>query len=383
MKVRRALLLVILCLIGLLFTAGSAAAQTNAPLVAFANSSGQLIVSSGDGGYRWIITNPGEAVAGTTLWSPRGDQLLFAVGSGGSASLRAANVSQQTISEIGQVGGEPLSLSSDGSTLFIQQPDGSYALQAINSGGVVALPLSNDLGARYSGLWSDAAPLVAYWGFAGNSQLAVTDAANAATITLDSGRTAPITPLAWRPGSTELVYRDASGFVRLADLACLQSTCGANPLETGAALLPAEVTDVHVTADWAFFRSGENIGAINLSCAAGNTCQNAQVLIANSAAPQTTLSVGRTTLVYTAYTQNANDINDREVRALDLNCLSSPSSCAPQTVLSGAVAGAISADARYAVVEQVNGGLSSLDLNTGAAAYLADKGASLAGARWQ
>ncbi len=382
MKARRALFLVLLCLIGMIFTAGSAAAQTNAPLVALANSSGQLIVSSGDGGYRWIVTNPGEVVAGTTVWSPRGDQLLFAVGSGGSASLRAANVSQQTISEIGQVGGEPLSLSSDGSTLFIQQPDGSYALQAIN-GGAVTLPLSNDLGAHYSGLWSDAAPLVAYWGFAGNSQLAVTNAASGATITLDSGRTAPITPLAWRPGTTQLVYRDASGFVRLADLACLQSNCGANPLETGAALLPAEVSDVHVTADWAYFRSGESIGAVNLGCAAANACQNAQVLIAGNAAPQTTLSVGRTTLVYTAYTRNANDINDREVRALDLNCLGNPASCAPQTVLSGAVAGAISADGRYAVVEQVNGGLSSLDLNTGAAAYLADKGAALAGARWQ
>ncbi len=232
-------------------------------------------------------------------------------------------------------------------------------------------------------MWSDSAPLVAYWGFAGNSQLAVTNAATGATITLDSGRTAPITPLAWRPGTTQLVYRDASGFVRLTDLACLQSSCGANPLETGAALLPAEVTDVRVTADRAYFRSGETIGAVDLGCAAANSCQNAQVVIAGNAAPQTTLSVGRTTLVYTAYTGNANDINDREVRVIDLNCVSNPASCAPQTVLGGAVAGAISADGRYAVVEQVNGGLSSLDLNTGAAAYLADKGAGLSGARWQ
>ncbi len=134
MKVRRALLLVVLCLIGMVITAGSAAAQSSTPLVAFANSSGQLIVSSGDGGYRWIVTNPGETLAGTTAWTPRGDQLVFAVGSGGSASMRAANVSQQTISEIGQVGGALLSLSADGSTLFIQQPDGSYALQAINGG---------------------------------------------------------------------------------------------------------------------------------------------------------------------------------------------------------------------------------------------------------
>ena len=143
------------------------------------------------------------------------------------------------------------------------------------------------------------------------------------------------------------------------------------------------MTDVHADANWAYYRSGESLGAINLSCVSANNCQNAQVVIAGNAAPQTTLSVGRTTLVYTAYTQNANDINDREVRSLDLACLSNPTSCAPQTVLGGAVAGAVSADGRYVVAEQVNAGLSSLDLNTGAAAYLADKGAPLAAVRWQ
>ncbi len=383
MKVRRALFLVILCLIGMIFTS-VAAAQSSAPLVAFVNSSGQLIVSSGDGSYRWIVTNPGETLAGTTAWTPRGDQLLFAVaGNGGAASLRVANVSQQTVSEIGSVGGSLFSLSSDGAFLFTQQQSGAYALVAIDGSTPAAIPLSNDFNAPFSGLWSDAAPLVAYWGFSGNSQLAVTNASTGATVMLDSGRTAPITPLAWRPNSTQLIYRDASGIIRLADLACLQSTCGGNPLESGIALLPAEVTDVHADANWAYYRSGESLGAINLSCVSANNCQNAQVVIAGNAAPQTTLSVGRTTLVYTAYTQNANDINDREVRSLDLACLSNPTSCAPQTVLGGAVAGAVSADGRYVVAEQVNAGLSSLDLNTGAAAYLADKGAPLAAVRWQ
>ncbi len=379
MKVRRALFLVVLCLMSIGF-ASVATAQSNTPLVAFVNSSGQLIVSSGDGSYRWIVTNPGETISGDYVWSPRGDQLVFAVG---DSSLRAANVSQQTINEVGRAEGEPLSLSSDGSVLFIQQRDGSYAIQPIN-GGAAALPLSNDLGARYSGLWSSAAPMVAYWGFAGNSQLAVTNVQTGASVTLDSGRTAPITPLAWRPNSTQLVYRDASGFVRLADLACLSSSCGSNPLENGAALFPADATDVIVDSNWVYARSGTSINALDLSCVLADNCLNVQsVLLAQDAAPQTSLSVGGMTLVYTSYTQSSNDINDRQVRVVDLNCLTTQAACVALTALNGAVGGAVSANGRYVAIEQVNGGLSSLDLNGGATTYLSDRGAPLNGALWQ
>ena len=375
MKNGRVALLVVICFLVLTFPA----AAQNAPLVAFANSSGQLIVSSGDGGFRWIITNPGEKLAGGYAWS--GGQLVFAVEAGaGSTSLRAANVSAQSVGDLGQTAGALRSVSPDGRFLLMQQPDGSYGVQVLG-GTAFALPLSNDAGVPNSGLWAGALPLVAYWGYAGNSTLGVTDASSGQTLLLDSGRSAPITPLAWRPSSAQLIYRDASGVVRLSDLACLQTGCGANPLESGTALAAAD-TDVATDGTWLYYRSGSSIAAVNLGCVSSDSCLNSGVMIGANAAPQTALQVGGRTLVYTGFAQNPNDGSDREIRALNLGCLGDPASCAAQTILGGATAGAVSPDGRFAVIEAA-GGLESLDLTSGQRVYLSDKGAALAGARWQ
>ncbi len=366
MKHGRVLLLVVFCLLSI---ALPALAQ-NSPLVAFVNSSGQLIVSSGDGtSFRWIVTNPGEKLAGEPVWG--GNQLLFAVGN----SLRAGNLNQQNVSEVGQVSGALLSVSPNANFLFYQGQDGSYGLQSADGSGTVPLSLTNDRGALYSGLWSGT--LVAYWGYAGNSTLAVTDAASQQTVTLDSGRSAPITPLAWRPRTAQLIFRDTTGSIRLADLACLQAGCGANPLENATVLALAD-TDIATDGNILYYRADGNINAVNLDC--GNSCNG--VALATNAAPQTALSAAGGTLVYTAYQQNPNDPNDREVRTLDLGCVSNPASCAPQMVLNGAVAGAVSSDGRYAVV-QTSSGLSSLNLSSGATAYLSDTGATLSDAHWQ
>ncbi|MCC6805099.1 MAG: hypothetical protein IT319_19625 [Anaerolineae bacterium] len=355
-------------------------AAQSTPLVAFVNSSGQLIVSSGDGGYRWIITNPGETLAGDYRWSPDGNVLYFAVNSGGAVSLRAADVRQQSVGEIGQLPGQLISLSPDGAFTFYQNADGSYGLQSTTGAAPALTPVRNDLGARYSGLWADVGAVVAYWGYAGNSLLSVTDAADGETVTLDSGRSAPIAPLVWRPGTLELIYRDAGGFVRLADLSCLQATCATNPLEAGIALASADA-DVSTDGTWLFFRSGDSISAIDFRCVSGDVCLNSSVPMVTNAAPQTAVTRAATTLVYTGYSQNPNDPNDREVRVVSILCLNG-GACSPQTVASGAVAGAVSFDARYAVVE-TPAGLNSLDLTSGALAYLSDRGAPLTGARWQ
>jgi hypothetical protein len=376
MKNGRVLMLVVFCFLIALLGTLPAAAQS-APLVAFVSSSGQLIVSSGDGSYRWIVTNPGETLAGDPTWSANGSSLYFAVNTGSEISLRAANVSQQNIAEIGKASGRVFVISPDGSAVFYQQNDGSFAL--LTSGGTVPLPISNDYGARYNGLWADAAPLVAYWGYAGNSTLGVTNAANAQTVMLDSGRSAPIAPLAWRQGTAQLFYRDAAGSIRLADLSCLQSGCGNNPLDAAATLAAA---DADVTSDgtWLYYRSGDTVTAVLLTCPAD--CGSSAVAVAGSAAPQTSLHAANGILVYTGYAQNPNDPNDREVRRLSLGCMSNPGSCAPQTILQGAVAGDVSDNGRYVVVELASG-LSSLDLSTGAQTYLSDRGAPLASAHWQ
>lgn len=348
-------------------------------MIAFVNSGGQLIVSGADGGFRWIITNPGETLAGGFSWSVDGDRLFFAVSNGAQNSLRMAQVSSQAVTEVGVVSGNLVAVSPDGIFAFLQQSDGSYSLQALNS-TAAPLPISNDRAARYSGLWSNILPLVAYWGYVGNSNLAVTDAVSAQTALLDSGRSAPITPLAWLPGNPYLIFRDASGVIRLADVSCLQSGCSSNPLESAVALASADA-DIATDGTWLFFRSGDALAAVNLSCANSDSCLNSAVGIAVNAAPLTAISAAVGRLVYTAYQQNPNDPNDREVRVIDLSCLNS-GACAPQAAASGAVAGALSSDGRYAVVE-VAGGLSTLDLNSGAQAYLSDSGAPLIGAVWQ
>src|SRR5215470_6015853 len=76
---------------------------------AFINSSGQLIVSSGDGSYRWIVTNPGESLASPLgfTWSPDGRRLFFAVNNG-AVSLRIGDLASQSVAEIGQASGSAI-----------------------------------------------------------------------------------------------------------------------------------------------------------------------------------------------------------------------------------------------------------------------------------
>lgn len=434
-----------LILASLLLVIGAVAAHRpvfaqGAPLVAFVNSSGQLIVSSGDGGYRWILTNPGEALVSGLgyAWSPDGGRVFFAVGSPGDASLRVGDVNSQGVYEIGRAGGalsggvwlpngygvlvadgsvirlypadgsgaqdvvsgaalispfandrpqlpSASSISPDSRFVFYWQGSGSYAIQAIDGSGLsFGLPGTNDAYARQSGLWSNAAPLVAYWGYNGSAVLSVTDASNGQTITLDSGRTAPINPLAWFPGTSHLVYRDASSTVKIADVSCVSGGCGGNPLQAGATLMPGSASDVQFVNDWGFYLDGEAVKAIHISCLSGD-CINSAVTLGGQAAPQTIMDVGGGLLVYTAYTSDPYNGADREVRVVNLGCLGNPSSCGAQTVMGGAVAGMLSSDGSFVTVEQVGGGLNSLRLYDRQLTYLSDSAgySLLATARWR
>lgn len=422
------------CILLLLIVIGVAVpvSAQGAPLVAFLNSAGQLVVSSGDGGYRWIVTNPGEMLVqpfGYT-WSPDGDRLAFAVSSGGAVSLRAASVGAQSVSEIAQIssgqvmggawaggsvlvsaGGQialldttsgasapvsemgavssgyasarpnlPIPSALAGNFLLYQQGDGRYAVAARDGSFAQPLNLTNDFDAPQSGLWSPSAPLVAYWGYSGSSALAVTNAGSGATVQLDSGRSAPIPPLAWV--GTRLIYRGADGLVRLADLGCLTNNgCAGDELSRGSELLPASADEVQTDGTWVFFLNGSAVQAVNLNCVGAGSCLSAAQTIGENAAPQARVHASGGTLVYTAYTSDPNNPNDREVRGVDLGCLNS-GACQPVTVLGGAVAGLVSPDGRYVIVEQLGSGLSSLDLASGNLAYLSDAGAPLLKARW-
>jgi Tol biopolymer transport system component len=424
----------------LLSVVGAARAQ-GGDNVAFVNSSGQLIVTSGDGGYRWIVTNPGETLAQPVgfSWSPDGRRLFFAVNVGGAVSLRVGDLSSQRVTEIGQgsgavsggdwlpdgsaillssggtiglypsKGGQPKpagngdlispfqhnevnvplphSLSPDGRVWLIQS-GGQYALQAAN-GASTPLNVSNDADAPQSGLWSDNGEMVAYWGFdaSGSSVVAVADSQSGQTVTLSSGRTTPITPLAWRPRSAQLVYRDATNFVRIADVGCLASQCGANPLEQGAQLLPATASDAQfANGDWVVFRDGDQVKAVNVGCVGGD-CIGSAMTLGTNAAPRTWVNAAGNVLAYTAFNQNANDPNDREVRLVSLGCLGNPSSCQPTALLAQAAAGLLSPDGKYVVVDQIGTGINalqiaSLNLNSMSDPLGGQLGAGLVWARW-
>lgn len=428
-----------------------AGAQGAAPFVAFVNSSGQLVAASGDGLARWIVTNPGETLAqplGFT-WSPDGRRLFYAVNAGDAASLRVGDVASQSVSEIGQAsgalsggqwtpdgrsvlvaadttllaypasGGSPailadfgvlvslispyandrpnvpaaLSLSPDGGFIFLWLREGSqgrYTLLALNGGAVTSLPAVNDAAARQSGLWADSDPVVAYWGFdGGNSVLGVTHAASGQSVTLNSGRATPIAPAAWRPGTLQLVYRDTSDFVRIADLSCLAGGCGANPLESGVELMPATASDIQFDdgGNWVFYRDGEVVKAVNLGCLSAGNCAASAVALGDHMAQRTWVHAAGRALIYTAYAQDAGNPNDREVRVVNLDCLRDPASCRPATLLGQSVGGLASRDGDYVTVDQAGSGLSALRMADGLLTNLSGSsggalGSALNLARW-
>lgn len=433
---------ILICLLMLLFALPALA--SNGPRVAFSNSSGQLVVASADGAARWIVTNPGEVLHSTLgfSWSPDQGRLFFAVDYGSVVSLRIGEPATMNVVEIAQVSGAlsggvwrdadtvlvavdgrviaygpgspqtvlegagsitlvspyatdrpgrpgARSVSPDGLYLFYWQGNSQF-LQLYGDTVSVALPGTAEPAARNSGLWADDAPFVAYWGLAGDgtSTLSVTGAASGQTVTLRSGRSAPITPVAWRPGSTQLLYRDASPFIRLADLDCLHSGCAANPLENGLDLLPDSASEVQMLGDWLFFRDGEAVRALHLACVENGSCAGQALTLGQNAAPRTSLHAAGTTLVYTAYARSAADANDREIRLIDLRCLSDPATCAPRTLLSGAVAGLVSPDGAYMVADLAENGLHAVRMLDLSQVYLSaplgpQPGTGVLGARWR
>jgi hypothetical protein len=397
-------------------------------LVAFVNNSGQLVVASMDGNTRWIVTNPGETLhpALGYSWSPDGRQLFFAVQQGdGSVSLRVGDVASQSAADIGQASGNlsggdwagnsvlvadgaqiggygsggaaglvqgsaalvssfadrqpnlavPANVSSQ--TLFYWQ-DGGYVLNV--SGNPIALPGSQpDPRTRNSGLWSADGSLVAYsaYGDDGNTAVYVANTAGQ-TLTLSSGRTTPVFPEGWIANNPWLMYRDGAGQVRAADVGCLRSGCGDNPLANGAVLAPASATEVQAEGNAVFFRDGNSIRAVPLSCINDNSCLNSAVSIGEQAAPETILDVNGGTVVYTAYTQDAFNAADREIRVGSAGCLD----CALATVIPGATAGLVSPDGRYVVADILGDGLYAVNLSDLTRVYLSGAGADVLKARW-
>lgn len=399
-------------------------------LVAYTNAAGQLVVTSADGGYRWVLTNPGENLSPALgfRWAQNGERLFFAVDQGGEVSLRAAEVSSQNVTEIGRVpnnnlsGGEwtpdhsgvlvstgdrltwyPVSgtamdilagqsglslrtpaldsrvgwrsLSPDARTLVYRDAYGSTVALPLTGGTPVTLASGADPSAP-GGLWTDDGGLVAV---AGSNQIVAYSPLTGALAQAAGASAVPPAPLIWLPGSSILLYQDGAGAVRVADVSCLRSgPC--DPFASAVPVLPASAHDLRVVNGSLVYLDGENVNSVPTSCLSTGGC--APVTVAGSAAPGTGLDVRGNVLAYTAYTTNPNDPADREARILDLNCLNG-GGCAPRAVGAGAQAGALSPDGRSMVLVSP-AGLSLVDWATGAQSSLSDPayGQFIRSARW-
>lgn len=406
----------------------SAGAQGQS-LVAFTNAAGQLVVTSADGGYRWVLTNPGETLSPALgfNWAQNGSRLFFAVDQGGEVSLRAADVASQNAVEIGRVGNGNLSggewtpdhsgvlvatgdrltwypvsgtamdvlagqsglslrtpaldaragwrsLAPDARTLVYRDAYGSAVALPLTGGTPVTLVSGADPSAQ-GGLWTEDGGLVAV---AGGGQIAAYSPVTGA-LAQAAGGSVPPAPLLWLPGSSTLLYQDGAGAVRAGDFACLRSgPC--DPFSAAAPVLPASAHDLRAVSGNLVYLDGENVNSVPLSCLSAGGC--APLTAAGAAAPGSGLEVRGNVLAYTAYTANPNDLADREARVLDASCLSS-GGCTPRAVGPGAQAGALAPDGRsLALVSPA--GLSLVDVASGAQTPLSDPayGQSARSARW-
>ncbi len=363
-------------------------AQGDAARLAFTNGSGQLVVAEVPSGTRWIVTNPGELLAGPVEWSPEGAQLFYAVQSGGDVSLRIADPASQRITDLGIeagpftgaewtpdgrnvlvgvgdglivagggqgaiVGAQPLTASGSrtispaGLPTALYWQDGRYVVAEAES----ALPVSNSADARGSGLWSDDGVLVAAWGTGqnGTSVLVVANGETGDALSLDSGSTVPATPVGWVPGTTQLVYRDANAQIRVADLACLSGGCSGNPLEGGALLLPPTATSIQLLDGGAvLYRNGDALQAVDVGC--GNNCTGTTVAQGVGG----TLFAHGDTAAYTG--------RDNRAYALDLACLSDPATCSPRPVAGFGVQ-SLSSNGAFVLVQANDGSLSAVSVD--------------------
>ena len=381
-------------------------AQGVPPSVAFINNSGQLVVVSADGNSRWIATNPGEALHANLgyTWSPNGTQIFYAVDYGNVVSLRVGDITTGAIVEIGQASGELsggewtndnqvlvasnntivaypsntvitttvgqasivspyasgnthtdiASLNPGNNALFYHDGDASV----VQAGGNVVPTNTIRTGLQEVSIWSSVAPLVAYSGFGpnGNGVLAISNANSGETIFFPSSYSTPALPIAWIPNTNILVFKDDVGNVRAAAVDCLQTGCDPNILATAGQLLPATATDLQVTASWVLYRENNNLMGVRVdaNCLVNNTCTATAGIVGANIAPRTSYFVNGTRIFYTAFTQDAQNPSDREVRVIDTLCAPD---CPATILIANAVGGAVSSNGTFMLAAVANSGI--------------------------
>lgn len=375
-------------------------AQSNS-MLAFLNGSGQLVVSSGDGATRWIVTNPGQLIDDSLgfAWTADGDLTFALTGAGvfsGVPNTQAiATVDSGDMANLSYLRGlnsrpniaQPQGISADGQYAFVSD-SGRYLMVSLNSNVTSQLPIGGTGNAQSSGLWADNTPLVAYWGLdnnTSNTALSVLHAASQNMIIVDSGSSIPMPPIAWLPNTTGLVFRTATGDVQIADVGCVVNGCADNPLERGVSVAPSSANHIQVTASHVYYVDGEQVIGVELSCVQSNSCLDSRFVTGENVVPLSMIHASNNRLVYTSYASDPNNPSDRTVQLVDLTCTLN---CPSQPILNGAMAGLLSPTADYLMVDIVGEGLNILQLNNGSLVYLTDTmggqlGAGLNTARWR
>lgn len=370
-------------------------------LLAFLNGSGQLVVSSGDGVTRWIVTNPGQTIDPTLGFGWSADDTLvlaldgFGILEGDPTTQGITPIEETEADKLAFLRGishrpniaQPNGLSANGDYAFLWG-DGRYFTVPVGTTAGFRLRLVGDNDNQSSGLWADTAPLVAYWGFnneVGGTALAVWNPETETDLLLNSGGTIPVPPIGWIPDSTVLVYRTEAGDVRVADVGCLTSNCADNPLESGVVLAPSSANHIQVTSDRAYYVESQVVYGVDLACLNADNCMDSRFEIGRNAVPLSMMHVNGEHLVYTAYTSDPNNPSDRTVQLVDLTCTPD---CAPRAILNGAMAGVLSPSGDFLMVDIVDEGLNILDIAGGGLVYLTDTmggqlGAGLTTVAWR
>lgn len=367
---------VVLALLALMLPVAMA---QNTPSVAYVNAGGQLVIASGDGASRWVVTNPGETLAPAVnlAWSEDG-RVLFGVQTGSGVSLRVASPGSQAINELGLApagvsggawlaDGRALVATRDGLTAFgngssvivpgaqltagsAVSPDGRFLFYAKNGQFAVNTTdgtretllggASNPTSAGV-GLWADTVPIVAYWTFdnTGTAALNATLASSPQnSISLPSGSAVPVTPLDWVPGSAVILFRSATGVYAL-DLGCVQTGCGDLSSQV-VPVLPVNAADVTVSRGALVFTLDGNLYASPTSCINSGTCAQDALAVA-PVARNTPVSVQGSAAAFTG--------SDGAVYAVNLACVSAGACTPAPTGASGTVSG-VSEDGLFVLV---------------------------------
>jgi hypothetical protein len=360
-----------------------------------------LVVSSGDGATRWIVTNPGQFIDESLgfAWTADGNLTFALTGMGvfsGTPNTQAiAAIDAEDVANMSYLRGLnsrpnialPQGTSADGQYAFVSD-SGRYFVVALGSNVSSQLPISSNGNDQSSGLWADNAPLVAYWGINNNTSstaLSVLHAPTQNMIITDSGGSIPMPPIAWQPNTTRLIFRTATGDVQVADVGCVVNGCADNPLESGISVATSSANHIQVTASYVYYVDGEQVMGVDLSCVQSNSCLESRFVIGEAVVPLSMIHVSGDRLVYTSYASDPNNPSDRIVQLVDLTCTPN---CPPQPILNGAMAGLLSPSAEYLMVDIVGQGLNILQVTDGSLVYLTDTmggqlGAGLNTARWR